>query len=100
MVAKDPELRSLIASKAVRTQYARMNAEQRRARTAKARAAYLDQLRDEIDPDRKLDPADLDERVRQLRRIKLTEIAIERVKRQREAREAAELDELLGGGAA
>lgn len=94
MPARDPELRSLIASKAANVQYARLTPEQRRERTAAARAAYVEQLRDEIDPDRKLPPDELEQRVRSLRRAKMAELAITRHRRAREAAEAAELDEL------
>jgi len=94
MPARDPELRSLIASKAANVQYARLTPEQRRERTAAARAAYTEQLRDEIDPDRQLPPDELEQRVRSLRRAKMAELAITRHRREREEREAAELDEL------
>jgi hypothetical protein len=100
MAAKNPELRSLLARKAIRARYSRMSPAERVASTNAARAAYIERLRDEVDPDRLLDPADLDERVRHLRQLKMTELAIARVKAKKAAEEAAELDELIDGGAA
>lgn len=110
MAAHDPTIRHLVAVNAGNTFAARRSQQQHDEAMANARAALLDKLRREIDPDGTLaasDPAELDRRIEHLRRAKLAEASLkgvrarqEKARARREAVAEAELDALVEGGAA
>lgn len=112
VAARDPIIRHLVAVTAGNTFAARQTQQQHDETMARARAALLDKLRTEIDPDGTLaasDPAELDRRVDHLRRAKLAEASLkgvrarqEKARARRESEAEAELDALLAddGGAA
>lgn len=97
----DPELASALGTFGIRTRLATLDKAGRQNMTAPARAARLERLRDEIDPDRVMDPADLDDLVAARIRRDMAELALRSVRARRAKkldRLAAELD--AAGGAA
>jgi hypothetical protein len=98
MAARDPQVRTAAARQAIHTRWSRASQADRKAATEAARAARRQQLEDRVDPERKLDPADRDARVRALVRAELARIArlgVEARRAKRRAAEDAELDRLI-----
>ena len=76
-----PEERSLRASIAAHESWA--NTEDRSSRTAAARAALLAKFEDEVDPDRKLDPAERARRAEHKRKAHFQRLALASAKARR-----------------
>jgi hypothetical protein len=71
----DPEL-SRKRAEAARSGWVNLTAEQRRARTAKARATRYRNLADEVDPARELPDAERERLAHELQRVRLAEATL------------------------
>jgi hypothetical protein len=69
-----PEQRSLCARAAAHAQWAKT--EDRTARTAKARKAFMDRFEREVDPDGRLDPAERGRRAENARKSYYLKLAL------------------------
>lgn len=103
MASNDPVINREAGKKAIRTRLSRMSPAERKAMTEAARAAYLQQLENEVDPGHELDPADRTQRAADLRKARLADAALrarrEKLAAQRAAEAEAELDEILSAEA-
>lgn len=82
-----PQERSLRATIAANTSWAKT--EDRAARTANARAALREKFYDEVDPERKLPPAEREKRAENARKAYYARIALKAATAARKRREAA-----------
>lgn len=103
MVAQDPAVRHAAAVVRGLAAVAGLGPQQRRDRTAVARAEQRRRLEMEVDPDGVLDPAELDYQVRAAIRLKMARMALASAQARaarRADREAADLDAIIAAGAA
>lgn len=100
MAATDPEVRRAIASLGGYTRAEGMTRAEHGDHMVRVRQAKLDRWADEIDPDRQLDPAELEARLRRRLRIEMTKMALASAKKRaaaRAERERAMLDAVIAG---